>query len=103
MYSAYKLNKQGDSIQPWRTPFPIWNQSVVQCPVLTGGGRHGESRGASDGRNGESRKESCNRESKMDPKVDSPKVDKMDSKTDKTPDGFAVPEPPKRKKSRWDS
>ena len=33
MYSAYKLNKQGDSIQPWRTPFPIWNQSVVPCPV----------------------------------------------------------------------
>ena len=32
MYSAYKLNKQGDSIQPWRTPFPIWNQSVVTCP-----------------------------------------------------------------------
>ena len=26
MYSAYKLNKQGDNIQPWRTPFPIWNQ-----------------------------------------------------------------------------
>ena len=25
MYSAYKLNKQGDNIQPWRTPFPIWN------------------------------------------------------------------------------
>ena len=24
-YSAYKLNKQGDNIQPWRTPFPIWN------------------------------------------------------------------------------
>ena len=35
MYSAYKLNKQGDSIQPWCTPFPIWNQSVVPCPVLT--------------------------------------------------------------------
>ena len=35
MYSAYKLNKQGDSIQPWLTPFPIWNQSVVPCPVLT--------------------------------------------------------------------
>ena len=34
MYSAYKLNKQGDSIQPWHTPFPIWNQSVP-CPVLT--------------------------------------------------------------------
>ena len=28
MYSAYKLNKQGDNIQLWRTPFPIWNQSV---------------------------------------------------------------------------
>jgi len=27
MYSAYKLNKQGDNIQPWCTPFPIWNQS----------------------------------------------------------------------------
>ena len=35
MYSAYKLNKQGDNIQPWRTPFPIWKQSVVLCPVLT--------------------------------------------------------------------
>ena len=35
MYSAYKLNKQGDNIQPWCTPFPLWNQSVVPCPVLT--------------------------------------------------------------------
>ena len=35
MYSAYKLNKQGDNIQPWCTPFPIWSQSVVPCPVLT--------------------------------------------------------------------
>ena len=35
MYSASKLNKQGDNIQPWHTPFPIWNQSVVPCPVLT--------------------------------------------------------------------
>ena len=35
MYSAYKLNKQGDNIQPWRIPFPIRNQSVVPCPVLT--------------------------------------------------------------------
>ena len=31
----YKLNKQGDNIQPWCTPFPMWNQSVVLCPVLT--------------------------------------------------------------------
>ena len=35
MYSAYKLNMQGDSIQPWRTPFPIWNQSIVPCRILT--------------------------------------------------------------------
>jgi len=35
MYSAYKLNKQDDNIQPWHTPFPIWNQAVVACPVLT--------------------------------------------------------------------
>ena len=35
MYLAYKLNKQGDNIQPWRTPFPVWNQSLVPCPVLT--------------------------------------------------------------------
>ena len=35
MYSAYKLNRQGDNIQPWRTLFPIWNHSVVPCPLLT--------------------------------------------------------------------
>ena len=35
MYSACKLNKQGDSIQPSNTPFPILNQSVVSCLVLT--------------------------------------------------------------------
>ena len=35
MHSACKLNKQGDNTQPWHTPFPIWNQSVVPCPVLT--------------------------------------------------------------------
>ena len=36
IHSPYekKLNKQGDNIQPWYTPFPIWNQSVVSCPVL---------------------------------------------------------------------
>ena len=33
-YSAYKLSKQGDNIQPWHTPFPIWIQSAVPCPVL---------------------------------------------------------------------
>ena len=43
MSSAYKLNKQGDDIQPWYMddiqpwymPLPIWNQFVVPCPVLT--------------------------------------------------------------------
>ena len=35
MYTAYKLNKQGESIQPWYTTFPILNQSVVPCLVLT--------------------------------------------------------------------
>ena len=35
MYSTYKLNKQGDNIHPWHTPFLIWSQSVVPCPVLT--------------------------------------------------------------------
>ena len=35
MYSAYKLNKQGDNIQPRCNSFPIWNQYVVPCPFLT--------------------------------------------------------------------
>ena len=35
MYFAYKLNKQGDNIQPWSSHFLIWNQSVVPCAVLT--------------------------------------------------------------------
>ena len=35
MYSAYQLNKHSDNMQSWHTPFPIWNQSVVPCPVLT--------------------------------------------------------------------
>ena len=35
MYSACKLNKLGDNTQPWCTPFPIWNQSIVPCSVLT--------------------------------------------------------------------
>ena len=25
MYSGIKLKKEGDNIQPWHTPFPIWN------------------------------------------------------------------------------
>ena len=35
MYSACKLNKRGDNIQPWHTRFPIWNQSVVVDHVLS--------------------------------------------------------------------
>ena len=34
MYSAYKLSKQGDNMQPWHTFFSIWNQSVVPCLFL---------------------------------------------------------------------
>ena len=29
------INNRGDNIQPWCTPFPIWNQSAVPCPILT--------------------------------------------------------------------
>ena len=35
MYSAYRLNKQGDNIRLWYTTFPIWNQFIVPCPVAS--------------------------------------------------------------------
>ena len=35
MYSAYKLNKEGNNIQSWCAHFLIWNQSIVPCLVLT--------------------------------------------------------------------
>ena len=35
MYSAYKLNKQGDNIHPWHHPCPILSQSAVPFKVLT--------------------------------------------------------------------
>ena len=35
MYTEYKLNKQGDNIQPWCALFPVWNHSIVPCLVLT--------------------------------------------------------------------
>ena len=35
MYYAYKLNKQGDIIQPCHPPLPISNQSIVPYLVLT--------------------------------------------------------------------
>ena len=34
-YFTYKLNKQSDNMQPWCTPFQVWSQSIVPCPVLT--------------------------------------------------------------------
>ena len=34
IYSAYKLNKQSNNIQPWHTPFPILNRSVVLWLVV---------------------------------------------------------------------
>ena len=33
--TLHMLNKQGDNIQLWHTPFPILNQSIVPCSVLT--------------------------------------------------------------------
>ena len=35
MYSAFKLNEQGDNIQPCRILFPVLNQSIVPCLILT--------------------------------------------------------------------
>ena len=35
MDSAYKLNKRGANIQPWDPTYPILNQFIVPCPVLT--------------------------------------------------------------------
>ena len=35
IHSVYKLNKQGDNIQLWCTPFPVWKESGVPCLVLT--------------------------------------------------------------------
>ena len=34
-FTWYKLNRQGDNIQPWHTLFPIWNQPIISCPVPT--------------------------------------------------------------------
>ena len=35
IYSAYKLDEQGDHIQPWLTSLPIWKQSGSNCCFLT--------------------------------------------------------------------
>ena len=35
MYSACKLNKESNSVQLCHTPYPVLNQSVVSCSVLT--------------------------------------------------------------------
>ena len=35
MYSAYKLNKQDDDIHPSYTPYPILNQSIIPCLILS--------------------------------------------------------------------
>ena len=37
MYTVFKLNKQGDNVQPWHNPFLTRNQFVVPCLVLIGG------------------------------------------------------------------
>ena len=35
VYSACKLSMQSDKIQPCHAPFPVFNQFIVPCPVLT--------------------------------------------------------------------
>jgi len=35
MCSALKINKQSDNMQPWHTPFPVCNQSIVPRLALT--------------------------------------------------------------------
>ena len=35
MYSTHNVNKQSDSIQPWCTPFPILNQSLVNIALIS--------------------------------------------------------------------
>ena len=35
MYSTSRLNKQGDNMHLWQTPFPIFSQFVFPCLVLT--------------------------------------------------------------------
>ena len=35
IYSAYKINKQGNKYTALTSSLPIWNQPVVPCPVLT--------------------------------------------------------------------
>ena len=35
IYSGYKLNEHNDNIQPWQSPFPILNQSISPCVLLT--------------------------------------------------------------------
>ena len=35
IYSAQKLNKQGENIQPSWTYFPTWSQFIVSCLVIT--------------------------------------------------------------------
>ena len=35
MYTAHNLNNQVDNIQLWHTSFPILNQPIVLCPVVT--------------------------------------------------------------------
>ena len=35
MYSACKLNKRSENIQPWYTAFPVLKQPIVPCLILT--------------------------------------------------------------------
>ena len=35
MYPSYHVKEQVDNIQPWHTPYPIWNQFTLSHPFLT--------------------------------------------------------------------
>ena len=35
IYAVYKLNRQSDKKQSWHTPFPVLNQFILPCLVLT--------------------------------------------------------------------
>uniref|UniRef100_A0A8C3SBX7 RNA helicase n=1 Tax=Chelydra serpentina TaxID=8475 RepID=A0A8C3SBX7_CHESE len=69
-----------------------------------GGGRHSDGYRQGDNRHGESHRHSESRHSNGRNNENRINENKKDgSNRDSKTDGFAVPEPPKRKKSRWDS
>ena len=48
-YSVYKLNKQGDNMQPWCTPFTIFQSMTVGCHHRVNGHEFEQTPGDSEG------------------------------------------------------